>query len=230
MRTLVSLSVRTNFHTGSLLNSYRTTLKFLTLSHLEGTTSDALARVGQAYTGLSPVAIEFVDNYPGWVLTNYTSSVRFSIVHAGEEQQYIYVNTPFGRFGHTLPVSGSTYDAGSTANLSYTALDVNTVVYDESFYRNGTLLYFFLPSGSVAYTSAVQTAIENAVHRVLPAHSQVEFVYSQDYISWRPIAPATDTMVVSSSIFAVSPLGWVYNAMPTPISGSVYITDVLQIP
>lgn len=218
------------FNTGSVLNSYRTTLKFLTLSHIEGTTEDALARIGQAYTGISPVVIEPIDNYPGWVLTTYTGSVRATIFNHDNKQRYVSVTPPWGRYGSTIPVLQSTIIVSSSISLSYSVLGTNTVIYDQDFYRAGVLLYFFLPSASVAYNTAVQGAIVNAVDRVLPAYIKPIILYSMDFVSWRPVAPPTDTMVASSSVFAVSPLGWVYNATPTPISGSMYTTDVIQLP
>ena len=217
------------FNTGSVLNSYRTTLKFLTLSHLEGTTTDALARVGQAYTGMSPLVFEPAKNYPGWTLTTYSGSIVATMYNMDGNQNYVYVSPAFGRFGHVLPVLTGSLVRGQTGSLSYSILGQNTVIYDEAFYRSGVLLYFFLPSGSVAYTAAVTASIENAVRRVLPAQVDPWICYSSDFVTWRPVAPPVDTMVAGSSVFAVSPLGWVYNAVPTPISGSVYMTDVLHI-
>jgi hypothetical protein len=218
------------FNTGSLLNSYRTALRFLTLAHTEGSTVDAIARVGQAYTGMSPVILEPIDNYPGWNLTNITGSMRFTMSNGSDSQRYIYVNSSIGRYGHVLPVTASIYSVGDTINLSYSVLGVNTTVYDEEFYRSGVLLYFFLPSSSVEQTTAIKTALTTAVQRVVPAHIQAVLQYSTDFVTWRPVAPIVDAMVVGSDVFAVSKLGWIYNATPTSVTGSMYVTDVVEIP
>lgn len=215
------------FNTGSILNSYRTMLKFLTLSHIEGGTADALARIGQAVNGVSPVIIEPIINYPGWVLTNYSGSVLSTFSNG---QNYAVVSPPFGRFGSTIPIGTLSIATGSSIELSYSILGVNTILQSEAFYRGGVLLYFFVASGSVAQTTAVQAVISNAVNRVLPAYIEPRIFYSVDFVTWRPVAPPADTMVVSSSVFATSPLGWIYNATPTPVSGSMYVTDVLTIP
>ena len=218
------------FNTGSVLNSYRTLLKFLTLAHTEGTTDDALARVGQAFTGISPVVLEMATTYPGWTLTSYTGSVVTTIGLATSDQRYAYVSPAFGRFGSTIPVQTPEIVTGSTVSLSYSVLGTNTVVYDQDAYHAGVMLFFFIPYGTSAYNTAVRAGITNAVSRVLPAYITPIIAYSLDFVSWRPVAPPADTMVASSSVFAVSPLGWVYNATPTPISGSMYTTDVIQIP
>jgi hypothetical protein len=217
------------FNSGSVINSYRTMLKFLTLAHIEGTTKDALGRIGQAYTGISPVIVEPIKNYPGWVLTTYTGSVIQTIYNADDKQRYVEVTPPWGRYGATLPVLQSTIPVSSSISLSYSVLGINTVIYDQDFYRAGVLLYFFI-SGSMGYTASVMAGIANAVDRVLPAYIKPLICYSSDFVSWRPAVPTIDTMVAGSTVFAVSPFGWVYNAIPTVLSGSIYTTGVIQVP
>jgi hypothetical protein len=200
------------------------------LAHIEGTTPDALARIGQAINGISPVVIEPIDNYPGWVLTTYTGSVVATAYNADGKQNYVVVSPSWGRFGNTIPIGAVQVATGSTISMSYSILGLNTILKDESFYRAGVLLYFFLASGSSEQTAAVQTVIENVVNRVLPAYVKPEIHYSYDFVTWRPVAPAADTMVSGSNVFAVSKLGWIYNASHTSVTGSSYTTDVVFIP
>jgi hypothetical protein len=218
------------FNTGSLLNSYRTELKFLTLSYTESTTIDAVTRIGQAINGISPVIIEPIQNYPGWILSNFSGSVVTTVYNSAAKKFFVMTNPAFGRFGRIIPIQKAIVSSGSVISLSYSILGLNTILKSEEFEKSGVLLYFFIPSGSVEQIQGVKNVITTALDNVLPAYITKEVNYSFDYALWRPVAPAADTMVSGSNIFAVSKYGWIYNAEPTAISGSVFITDVIQIP
>jgi len=218
------------FNTGSILNSFRTELKFLTLAYTESTTPDALARIGQSINGISPVVIEPIDNYPGWVLSNFSGSVIETVYNTQAKKFYVMVNPSFGRFGKVIPLGSGVVTTGSMISLSYSILGLNTILKSDLFEQAGVLLYFFIPSGSSTQVSDVQNVIETAVDNVLPAYIKPEIRYSFDYVLWRPVAPAADTLVSGSSIFAVNKYGWIYNAAPTSVTGSTFTTDVIQIP
>jgi len=218
------------FNTGSILNSYRTSLKFLTLAYTETTTPDALTRIGQAINGISPVIIEPIDNYPGWILSNFSGSVIETSFNSAAKKFYVMVTPSFGRFGKVIPIKDALVATGSTISLSYSILGLNTILKQNSFEQAGVLLYFFIPSGSSTQINDVKNVIETAVDNVLPAYIKPEIHYSFDFVLWRPVAPAVDTMVSGSNIFAVNKYGWIYNANPTNVTGSVFITDVIQIP
>jgi len=136
------------FNTGSILNSFRTELKFLTLAYTESTTPDALARIGQSINGISPVVIEPIDNYPGWVLSNFSGSVIETVYNTQAKKFYVMVNPSFGRFGKVIPLGSGVVTTGSMISLSYSILGLNTILKSDLFEQAGVLLYFFIPSGS----------------------------------------------------------------------------------
>ena len=218
------------FNSGSVLNSYRTELKFLALSNLESMTPDALKRVGQAINGISPVVIQPLINYNGWVLTTYTGSV-LNIFSSPSSQSYVVVDPPFGRYGTVLPITNpSVINIGDTISLSYSILGFNTVLHDAYLKNSGVLLYFFISTGSLDYTNSIQNTIYNAVKSVLPAYIEPTIYYSSDFTYWRPPIVSTDIFASGSNIIAISPHGWLYNATPTTPTGSQFTTDVIKIP
>ena len=222
------------FNTGSVWNSYRTQLKFLNLAYLEGSTYDALARIGQAVDGISPVILENIQSYPGWVLTSYSASVSSILAHSvGVRPYYLLVSSRMGRYGNIIPVfSTASVSVGSQISVSYSVLGLNTILQDEYFSKSGVILWFFHAGGPAAQTGSIRSLISNAVASVLPAYIKYEILYSNDFVSWRPTAPVNyvDTYASGSTTFAVSPLGWIYNDIPTSLTGSVYMTDVLTLP
>jgi hypothetical protein len=218
------------FNTNSLLNSYRQELKLLYLSYIESTTQDSLSRIGHAINCIGPVIIEPILNYPGWVLMDYSGSVLNVAYNQQSRQFYAMVYPPFGRYGSILPILKPVINTGSVISMSYSILGLNTILMDEYSLNAGVILYFFIPSGSINQINDTQNIIKTAVDNVLPAYIKPHIFYSYDFISWRPVQPASDIMVSGSNIFAISKHGWIYNANPTHVTGSIFITDVIEIP
>lgn len=220
------------FDTGSVQNSYREMLKMLFLAHTEGSTPDALARIGQAINGISPIIIEPMDEYQGMVLTNYTGSVYAVFANSGSGREYLIVNPALGRYGHIIPVvSGSNVPIGSKISVSFDVLGVNSQVWSKEFLESGVWLYFFISSGSISTQfGALQTFIQAEVSRLLPANIQPQISYLQDFVLWKPVGLLQDTPVSGSNVWNVSRGGWIYNATPTNFNGTSYITDVVTLP
>jgi hypothetical protein len=217
------------FDTGSVQNSYREMLKMLFLANTEGSTPDAMARIGQAINGVSPYIVEPINSYPGWVLSNYTGSVYGTVTNANAKEQFVIVEPGFGRFRNIIPVvTGSVLPNGSAVSLSYSVLGTNTILGSREFYESGALMYFFHASGSVSDT--VETFISQQVSRLLPANVQPLIRFSEDFVLWKPVGLLQDTMVSGSNVFAINHNGWIYNANPTGWNGSQYVTDVIQLP
>ena len=216
----------------SLFNSYREELRFLYLASLEGTVPDALKRIGQAFTGMSPVIIEPIHNYNGWILSTYTGTVE-AIMTSSDLPNYGYVevDSAFGRLGTILPVTHiGNITVGSQISLSYSVLGTNTILNSDTFEKSGVLLYYFISNTSGSYAPTIQNLIATQTNALLPAYIIPEIYYSNDYAFWRPQPVPVDAFIAGSNVFANSADGWIYNAAPTTHTGAQYITPSVMIP
>ena len=226
----------THFTTGSLATeSYRQQLRLLYEAAQAGTTYVGLQKVGQSYSGISPLFAPVLTQNSGWVLTTYTGSV----VAAGDG--FIQVDSYLPRIGNILPTNGLTFNSGDSYIVSWSKLGTNTkLVGAKDLYSGIRIWVYNSPTASIEGGS-LRMSEESAITHNLRADMDPLFFYPGsasvaspfNYMAYyRPdnVLAGGTTAVTIDGTFLVSPFGYLVNHAPTAATGSEFVGDVVRLP
>ena len=206
------------FNSVSVLQPYRQTLRLLTEAYLAGTTEEGLARVGHAFSGIAPLIVQPLVQYPGWALSTTTGSVK------GVGPGFIVTDTDVPRIGHVLPATGS-FAVNDQFAVSWSRLGTNTFIRDSVNTYSGLDIYIFSTASVVGSYGA---SIEQAFRKVVKADVNPRLFFSRDFSYYRP---QTGSVAVSvTNVLSLSSAGYMYNSAPTSVTGAVFVGDVMQLP
>lgn len=209
-----------NFSTG--LQSYRQELRLIMEASFAATSYEGISRVGQAFTGVSPLLIDPTLEYPGWVLTTYSGSV--GAVGTG----FLVSTVAIPEYGYVFSTGSlSPFSVGDDYTLSYSKLGVNTIILDAQDAYNGIGIFVYAPSGS-ASSSSFRSLVESNFSKFLRADVIPEFYYVTDYTYYRPQTGSIP--VVVDSVFSLHQNGYLYNTAPSGILGHSFVGKAIQLP
>ena len=234
------------FNSGSLLQGYRQELRFLYQAFIAGTTVGGLTKIGQAFTGVSPIIIQPMHQYPRWKLSVYSGSVTY----AGND--FIISNIFIPRLGYIIPTNTPssfsventvitddtnqvitddtnqviTDDVGSNFVISYSHLGASTKLGGHK-YQYDTLEVTFFASNEFCNSSST-ASVTSLAYDVIAANQILRINYSNNYVYYRPQVvsesiPLTDVLMLSS-------LGYIYNSDRIFGTGAVVETNVVELP
>lgn len=192
------------------LQSYRQQLRFLSEAFFNSPSIESIQRVGQSYTGISPVVRESSKNVLGWKLQTITGSV----LHEGNN--LIILDKKIPEFDYIFPTF--TPSTGSFTH-TYSKLNHNTKLLGKKRYYSGVDNYIFTEdTGSISFKSSV----ENSVYNVLKADIVPRFHYSDKFVYWRP--STLSIPVQAENLFEVGE--FLYNSQPIHSTHEIYLDQV----
>jgi hypothetical protein len=211
-------------NSASVQQSYRQQLRMMLLAYCAGTTYQAVEQIGQAYTGISPLIIDDLDAYPGWVLGEHSGS----LVAVGSD--FVVLNTPLPHYGTVVPVTASVGVVGSGYSVSYSKLGNNCIVRDSSQVYSTLDLIIYCPSST---WSTIQSSMTQALSNVVRADTQLRLFQSSNYVTWYPgttQASGSFAMYVPSTYYISGSVGntFLVNSISLPVGDTIY-GDVLPI-
>ena len=192
------------------LQSYRQQLRFLSEAFFKSPSIESVQRVGQSYTGMSPVVRESSKNVLGWKLETITGSILY------EGSNLIILDIKVPEFDYIFPTFNP-----STGSLLYTysKLNYNTKLLGKKRYYSGIDNYIFTEdTGSVSFKSS----IENSIYNVLKADIVPRFHYSDKFVYWRPSTSSIPGE--AENLFEVGE--YLYNSQPIHSTNEVYLDNV----
>ena len=197
-------------------------MRFLYQAFLAGTSVEGLTKVGQAFTGISPIIIQPMKQYPRWKLSVYTGSVTY----VGSDFIISDVNIP--GVGYILPtaIPGS-FSVGSKFTVSYSHLGTSTKLGGEQ-YLYDTLEATFFTSFGFSSEPSDTSALENLAYGVIKADQVLRISYSNNFAYYRP--QAVSSSIPITNVLTLSPLGYIYNSGRIFGTGAVVQTDVVPLP
>jgi hypothetical protein len=207
------------FSTSSVLQSFRQQLRFLSEAFFNNTTFESIERIGQSYTGISPLIRESSKETLGWRLETVTGS----ILSIGDS--FLILDTP-------IPEIGTIYKTGSVSGINvgddffytYSELNNTTIILGSKEYYGEVDCYIFA-SGSGS--SSFQNSVENSINNVLKADIIPFYNYSDVFSYWRP-----STSSITSTLqpyITLSSGGYLYNTQPIFSTNEIYCEDVYEI-
>jgi len=227
------------FKSGSVVQSYRQQLRFLSFAFLEGTSVAGLETLGRSFTGMAPSIEQHIKANPRWILTTFTGS----ILTVGED--FVVVNTHIPRIGNVLPVNDvSIFSPGDDFTMSFSHLGSNTKLSGEDLYYNSIVNTYYVDLAGLGTSSAenLTSQIEFQTLRQIRSDQQLRALYSSDFEYYRPYLAYSESVSlegsgvgVSGSIpdltsdFAIHPDGFLYNVGRLHATGSVHITPVIDL-
>jgi hypothetical protein len=169
------------FTSGSVdLMSYRQELRLLFASYFAGSSYEGIQLAGRAFTGIAPVCITSLTQYPGWVLTRYSGSV----VAVGTN--FVVLDQVIPRIGRIINTpSASVFVPGTPYVLSYTKLGTNTIVRDEEAVYSGNDVIIYTNATNTSFKSA----LEGALTKAFRADVAPRFFYSSHYVGYHTNGP-----------------------------------------
>ena len=193
--------------------AYRQELRFLIDAYFAPTTQQAVARVGQAFTGMAPIVLEPAVNYDGWMLYSQSGSV------VAQYDASIISDRHIPGFGTIIPCD-LPFAAAETFIISYSKLGVNTVLRD-SYYQNSGALVYVYARDSVSSNTSFQDTVESQIGNVLRADARPLYTYSSRYTYTRTEPDSTATaLTLPSTGTSVDPLdgggGAIYDEWSNP--------------
>ena len=138
----------------NLLTSYRQQLRFLSEAYLIGSTIDSINKVGQSYTGASPIILEPYTDHIGWRLTSFSASV----IDVGKN--VLLLDTDYPGIGNILYTNETSEFLGKTLYYSQSRLGYNTNPISKQHYYSG-LKIFIYGSSSLNYNREPKGVIGN---------------------------------------------------------------------
>ena len=237
-----------SYSTGSMVQGYRQQLRFLMQSFLNGMSITGLERVGQAFTGVSPLVEQHIKANPRWILSSYSGSV------IGVGEGFIIANMYIPRIGNVIPIdNSSTFSVGDDFVVSFTHLGSNTKLSGEDLYYNTitTTYYTNTINPSSEYLATLYDNVDYQTLRVIRADHQIRSSWSKYYTYYRPdLAYGTSsvglldeapisgmgypawiqfTVPPLTNEFAVNSSGFLYNTGRIHATGSIQKTAVLDL-
>jgi len=236
------------YSTASMVQSYRQQLRFLMQSYLNGMSITGLEKLGQAFTGVSPLVEQHIKANPRWILSVYTGSV----LSVGDG--FIIANTYIPRIGNVIPIDNSEgFSAGDRFSVSFTHLGANTKLSGEDLYYNTVVATYYTNTDNPTpqYLTTLQDNVDYHTLRVIRADHQIRSSWEKSYTYYRPdlaytsgsiiglpVAPTSGLGVPAWIYSTVRPLtgdfamhenGFLYNTGRLHATGSVYTTPVLDL-
>lgn len=180
------------YNSGATLNSYRQQLRLLYEADFAGTVKQAIQRVGQAFTGMSPIIIqpELDRNY--WNLTILSGN----IVALGPD--YLVSDTYIPNFGYKIPCNVTSFATASRFVISYSRLGSNTEVISNK--HKYSAITIFQPATSTI-TGSLQPLYASSINKVLRGDIYTNIFFIQDYVFSRPSS--------SSSVYVFASGGYI---------------------
>lgn len=163
-----------------VLQSYRQELRLLMVSHLHGTTKEAIYNASRAFTGIKPHVTNPVEDRIGWQLTTYYNTI------SEVTDEFIVLSNPILRIGNVVYLRDtSAYTVGESIILSYSILGVNTILVDDKDYYSG--LRLVVPASlDMSVDVSFKSNIEKAINTVLRADIKTRVTYSNNFVYDRP--------------------------------------------
>lgn len=228
------------FSTGSVVQSYRQQLRFLAQAFLSGISVEGFKRLGQSFTGTSPLIEEHIKANPRWILTVYTGSV----LEVG--QGFLISDIYIPRIGNVIPIVPQTtvsgpfettppWSVGDNFSLSFSHLGSNTKLSGEHLFYSTVLITYFNQINSVSSQSilGLHNQIEYQSLRITRADQQIRTSYSDVFTYYRPYEaytyPSHGLPPVLPSGFSLNASGFIYNNTRLHPTGSVVYTPVLDL-
>jgi hypothetical protein len=221
------------YNNSTLLSGYRQQLKFLSDAYLIGSTIDSVAKVGQGYSGVSPIILEPFNDHLGWKLTSFTASV----VAVGKDVVVLDNNYP--GVGNILYTDELDSSLGKTIYYSRSRLGYNTRPVSKQHYYSGLKVFIFGSASvnSIPYStigtinSDFKTSIENITNKVSRTDINSIFFYSDNFVYDRYTYGDT---ILGDQDFVINENGYVYNDIElrninTP-TGSLLRSKVVRLP
>ena len=189
------------------LQSYRQQLRFLSEAFFKSPSIESIQRVGQSYTGMSPVVRESSKNVLGWKLQTITGSVLY------EGNKLVILDVKVPGFDYIFPISPT---ASGSFLYTYSKLNYNTKLLGKKRYYSGMDNYIFTEdTGSVSFKSS----IENSIYNVLKADIIPRFHYSDEFVYWRPSTGSIP--LEAEDLFEVGE--YLYNIKPIHSTDEIYL-------
>ena len=212
------------FTSGSAdMMSYRQELRLLFASYYAGTSYEGIQLAGRAFTGIAPLIIDSITNYPGWVLTRYTGS----IVAVGTN--FVVLDQMIPRIGRIINTpSASVFAPGVPYVFSYTKLGTNTIVRSEESVYNGSDVFIYTNTTNDSFKGAMEKAITKAFR----ADIAPRFFYSTHYVGYPtngPLGVASASMSYSYPIALANDVkAYVETGFDVAVNGD-YITNIIPV-
>lgn len=207
------------FNTGSIVQSFRQQLRILSEAFFAGTSVEGAYRVGQAYTGVAPLVIEPVKNYPGWTLTVITGSVE------AVGPNYIVSETYVPHLGFLLPAATASFVAGDEYILSYSKLGYNTIIHSGQHTYSGMDVFVY---ASTSVSDSFRASFERSFERAIRADIRPRYTYTNNFVYYRPQI-GTGSVEIDDYL-TLSERGYLYNAAATPKAGAEFTGSVVTLP
>ncbi len=213
------------FSTSSVLMSYRQQLRMLIEAFYAGASYEGIQRVGQSFTGISPIITQYEIDRPGWNLTTISGSV----LEVGED--FFVGSNPFERSRYIFPnsctayVSGSgyintTFSVGDNYHISYSKLGINTKIYSSNHVYGSSDIYAFVATGS---TGSVQSSLTSKLNNVLRADMSMNLSLDSNFVYDKPQSGSV------GFFWNYSSGSYVYNNQSI-VYGAIINSNVLQLP
>jgi hypothetical protein len=169
-----------DYDSSYFIQSYRQQLRLLAYASTVGTTDEALMKVGQAFSGISPHIIHPIRDVVGWKLSTY----RRTVVEQGTD--YLILNEEIPHIGFIIYiVNAIDFAVGTNVAISWSKLGHNTKLISGVDLYSGVRLTFFIHS-TLATDATYTDVIENATRNVLKSDLRPRFTFSEDCILDRP--------------------------------------------
>lgn len=235
------------YSSGSMVQGYRQQLRFLTQAFLNGMSITGFERLGQAFTGVSPIIEEHIKANPRWILKSYSGSV----LTVG--QGFIISDVYIPRIGNVIPLENSSiFSPGDNFVMSFSHLGANTKLSGRDLYYNSIIATYYTDNlhPTTQSVTTLQNTIDFQALRVVRADLMIRPYYSRLFSYYRP-SDAYDTSssfltdVPTSGIgipawlsgtqqtlsddFAIHEKGFLYNVGRLHGSGSIHDTPVLDL-
>lgn len=206
------------YGTSSLLQSYRQQIRFLYEAFFNSTTIESIERVGQSYTGVSPVIRESSKDTLGWRLQTVTGS----ILSIGDS--LVVLSNPVLPIGNIYKTDTSSITSGDLFLYTFSRLGTNTILLGTKKYNSEIDCYVFA-SGSGS--SSFQNSIENSIDNVLKADILPTYSYSDKFAIWKPSANSlTPTL---QTLFSIASGGFIYNKQPIVSTNEIYYDTLYNL-
>jgi len=204
------------FSTSSLLQSYRMTIRTLLDGFNYANSIEGYNKVGQAFTGVSPLIFDHQRQYLGWRLGMETGSV------AETGDGFIISNVDFYWQGRLIPTGSTSLDLGDSFGITYSALGLNTYLGSKDYKHRDIEIHAY---ASESVGQSFKNNVQSAFNKVIKANQKAIVSYESGYSYFRP---AFSTQSLSSELYRNSE--FLTNILPTRQYGVPYDTEVVQLP
>jgi len=205
------------FNTGSYLNSYREELRTLFEAAYARTSRYAVERVGNAYTGVAPLVVDYSLQRARMKL-NYKVA---TVVSSNE------INRNFSVLDDGTKLHGFMLASeGDTVTICNGKIGQTKIFSREKVLSSPDIICF--PSSSLS--TAGKSFIQDQLLKSLRVDQFSDFSYSDDYSYQRWTAPTGSSAVAYDTYLEITPSGVMRNSRDLPVYGHFITGSLMEMP